>query len=152
MLCLLSQVAYKAVSTISLTIAWITHLGTLRTDFPQNAAAKYALPPKSLYKSYLSNILGRIYLSQGTMDTDEFARSVAAKALPVQESYTMDDGDNTVLVRKQYGTPARYLSIGANAFTFWILGWLPRGMVLNLLWKRAQGFKPPPGVEVSVPQ
>ncbi len=126
---------------------------TLRTDISRNGAVKYTIPPNSLYKSYLPNILGRIHLSQsqGVMDTDEFAHAVVAKALPIQEPYTMD-GDNTALVRRRYGTPARYLSIGTHAFSFWIMSWLPRGMVLNLLWKRAQGFKPPPDVEISAPQ
>jgi len=125
--------------------------GAVRSNIGRNGAAKYALPPNSLYKSFLPNILGRMHVSQarGVMDTDEFASGVVAKALPIQEPYTVDE-DSTALVRRRYGTPARYLSFGGHAFQFWIMSWLPRGMVLNLVWKRAQGFKSPPGA--SAPQ
>src|SRR5258708_13573388 len=118
---------------------------TLRTDISRNGAVKYTIPPNSLYKSYLPNILGRIHLSQSqrVMDTDEFPHAVVAKALPIQEPYTMA-GDNTALERRRYGTPARYLRIGTHAFPFWTLSWLPRGMVLSLLCKRPQDSNPPP--------
>ncbi|KAF8330369.1 NAD-binding protein [Cantharellus anzutake] len=140
--------------------------GGVRSNLSQNAAPRYNIPEKSLYKSYLSKIIGRMHASQspGAMDTDEFARAVVSKALPKREVYTLaavtplnnDPGaaagittnPTAVVFPKRYGTPARYLSIGSSALSFWIMSWLPRGFFLNLLWKKAQAFRPPPGVEV----
>jgi 1-acylglycerone phosphate reductase len=90
--------------------------GAVRSNISNNAAALYTLPPDSLYKAYLPNIMKRLYVSQepGSMPTKKFAEEVVSKALRA--------------------SPPSYVLTGGFATSFWILKWLPRGLVLNLMW------------------
>ncbi|KAA1468039.1 NAD-P-binding protein [Dentipellis sp. KUC8613] len=92
--------------------------GGVKSNIASNYMTKFELRPDSLYKAYLNNILGRIASSQtaGSMSTDVFARGVV----------------NAALARK----PRFYLTLGAASWTFKLFEWLPRLLVLNILWRR----------------
>jgi 1-acylglycerone phosphate reductase len=100
------------------------------SNISTNGAARYTLPSTSLYAAFLPNIMQRIYASQhkGSMPTEEFARRVVEKALPANNS--------------KRGPPV-YLSAGGGAFMFTVLRWLPRSLLLYLMW-RVHSKKLPP--------
>ena len=91
--------------------------GSIKSNISNNQAATFSLPADSLYTGYLHKIMERLYSSQGkhSLPTDVFARSVVSKAL-----------------RKE---PPSYLTVGARTVIFAILKWLPRALVLNLMWR-----------------
>ncbi len=90
--------------------------GAVKSNIAGNAAAQYALPPDSLYKAYLPNIVKRIYASQGpgSMSTDQFAEDVVSKALKT--------------------SPPSYMMGGGLITMFSVAKWLPRGLLLGLIW------------------
>jgi 1-acylglycerone phosphate reductase len=90
--------------------------GAVKSNISNNAAALYTLPPDSLYKKYLPNIMQRLYVSQrpGSMPTEKFAKEIVSKALKT--------------------SPPSYMMAGGWATFVWIMKWLPRGIVLNLMW------------------
>ncbi|KDQ63326.1 hypothetical protein JAAARDRAFT_53550 [Jaapia argillacea MUCL 33604] len=92
--------------------------GGVKSNLPTNAAPVFGLPPQSLYKSFIDQIIARMHASQssGSMPTDKFAQAIVSKALSTK--------------------PPLYFSLGANAGLFGFLRWLPRGWVLGFLWKR----------------
>lgn len=90
--------------------------GAVKSNIADNAAAQYALPPDSLYKAYLPNIVKRMYVSQGrgSMPTDKFAEDVVSKALKT--------------------TPPSYMMGGGLITMISIAKWLPRALLLTVLW------------------
>ena len=100
--------------------------GSVKSNFGQNAEARFIPSPDSLYKRYLPNIIARIYASQGThsMPTEEFAKDVVSKALKKN--------------------PPSYTMIGGFSAVIRILKWLPRSLVLTLSWMAlTRGAKKP---------
>ncbi|KAG9084244.1 hypothetical protein FRC07_013680 [Ceratobasidium sp. 392] len=91
--------------------------GGVKSNLPTNS--KFRLPDNSLFKHCLPAIAARLQLSQtgNSMPTPKFAAYVVNAALA------------------KNGAP-RYISIGANVVLFKFFKWLPRGLVLWLLWQR----------------
>ncbi|XP_006454042.1 hypothetical protein AGABI2DRAFT_189366 [Agaricus bisporus var. bisporus H97] len=92
--------------------------GAVQSNIANTGAANFSLPENSLYKSYLANIMDRIYSSQGSnsMSSGVFAKRVVAKALQPN--------------------PPVYLCEGGNAWLFKLFMWLPRVAVLGFMWRR----------------
>ncbi|KAF8349696.1 oxidoreductase [Amanita rubescens] len=90
--------------------------GAVKSNIADNAAAQYALPPSSLYKAYLPNIVKRMYASQGpgSMSTEKFAEDVVSKALKT--------------------SPPSYMMGGGLIRMFSVAKWLPRGLLLSVVW------------------
>ncbi|KAF8310019.1 NAD-binding protein [Clavulina sp. PMI_390] len=113
--------------------------GGIRSNLSTNYAPKYSLPSTSLYKDYIDSIIARIHVSQqpGAMDTNEFARTVvkASDIPPILSS-------SSKAVAKYKWNPKWYLLAGKNTTLFWLLTWLPRTMVLRLMWRRQGGGQP----------
>jgi len=97
--------------------------GGVKSNLSTNAEPTYTLPPTSLYKAYIDNIIARIHVSQGpkTMNTDEFAKEVVKRTLRP--------------------TPARYISIGDKSTTLWIVSLLPRSLALWIIWRMTGTLK-----------
>ncbi|KAF7364509.1 NAD-P-binding protein [Mycena venus] len=91
--------------------------GGIKTNVAKNASTHFELPPDSLYKKYLPNIMRRMYASQAptALSAEEFAKIVAGKA---SSPY-----------------PPFYMTMGFNSGKFAIMKWLPRMWVLNYMWK-----------------
>ncbi|PFH54859.1 hypothetical protein AMATHDRAFT_52860 [Amanita thiersii Skay4041] len=91
--------------------------GSVKSNIADNAVAQYQLPSDSLYKTFLPNIMHRIYVSQGprAMPTHDFARVIVSKALSKN--------------------PPAYTMIGGYAALFTFLKWLPRALVLLIMWR-----------------
>lgn len=92
--------------------------GAIKSNIASNQATSFSLPPDSLYGKYLHNILDRMHSSQGanSMPGDKFARIVVGKALASKPSF--------------------YVTAGGGATLFAILAWLPRSLVMFLMWRR----------------
>jgi hypothetical protein len=92
--------------------------GAVKSNIADTAAKNFSLPPGSLYESFLANIMDRIYSSQGShsMPTEEFAKQVVAKTLQKN--------------------PPSYLCLGGQSLLLTILTWLPRTVVMGILWRR----------------
>jgi 1-acylglycerone phosphate reductase len=100
-------------------------MGAVRSNLAVNADGGTAVvPPGSLYERFRANITGRLYDSQtvGTMPTADAARHIVDGALAP--------------------APPRYLSFGGRSTLFWIFRWLPRALVLNLMWYMASKPRP----------
>lgn len=92
--------------------------GGVRSNLSVNHAASFpGLPENSLYKTYLPDMLRRIYASQSSdaMPSDEYARRVVAKSLQK--------------------TPPRYMILGGKSLLYRILLWIPRTITLWLFWR-----------------
>ena len=76
------------------------------------------MPPSSLYKPFLENMVQRLWMSQGpnAMPAEEFARRVVGESLRER--------------------PGRWMTLGGSAWLFWVLGWVPRTWALGLFWRR----------------
>jgi len=87
------------------------------SNISNNGAAHYTLPSGSLYSRFLPNIMQRIYASQGphSMPTENFARGVVSKVLKK--------------------SPPRYLLIGGNSLLFMMFQWLPKSVLLWIMWR-----------------
>lgn len=96
--------------------------GGVISNLPTNS--KFELPSTSLFKAYLPAIVARLESSQkdGSMPTAAFASRVADAAL----------------ARK--GAP-RYLTLGGNSGLFAVFKWLPKGLVLWILWRNLAKLK-----------
>ncbi|TFK56710.1 oxidoreductase [Heliocybe sulcata] len=91
---------------------------SVKSNFSSNESQVFALPEDSLYKGYLDLMIQRMWVSQGqdTMPTEKFANIVVNKALSKR--------------------PPTYLSLGGGAMLYTILKWLPRSLVLYLVWRK----------------
>lgn len=92
--------------------------GSVKSNIADTGAGNFSLAPDSLYKTYLANIMDRIYSSQGphSMPAEDFAKTVVAKTLQKN--------------------PPLYMCIGGNSVFLTILKWLPRSVVLGIMWRR----------------
>ncbi|KAK0466431.1 oxidoreductase [Desarmillaria tabescens] len=91
--------------------------GSVTSNFSRNQEKWFSLPENSLYTAFLPNIMERMHASQtkSSMSNEEFSKRIVDKALAKP--------------------PPPYISVGGNAFLFWVFKWLPRAWVLDLLWK-----------------
>jgi len=92
--------------------------GSVKSNLAETGARHFSLAPKSLYKSFLANIMDRIYTSQSShsMPVEAFARGVVSKALQKN--------------------PPSYLCLGGQSLILTILTWFPRALVMELMWRR----------------
>ena len=93
--------------------------GSIRSMIADNSAKLFQLPEDSLWKPYLPQIVRWMFLSQTTysMPTAVFAQR------------TVD----AILGKRG---PPRYMSIGGHALQIRVLQWLPRGLILWILWRK----------------
>jgi 1-acylglycerone phosphate reductase len=96
--------------------------GLLETHIRSNPSAA-VIPEHSLYGDFQTHVSDRLAVSlhMPAMPTEEFARRAVDELLKPR--------------------PPRYLSLGGLAWQVELLRWLPRGLVLFLLW--LQFFKLP---------
>jgi len=92
--------------------------GSVKSNLAETGARHFSLAPKSLYRSFLENIMDRIYTSQGphSMPAEAFAKRVVSKALQKN--------------------PPLYLCLGGQSLILTILTWVPRAVVMELMWRR----------------
>ena len=93
--------------------------GSVKSNLATNQAQVFRLPDNSLYKSYLKHIVGRMYASQEegvSMPTETFARLAVNKMLA--------------------SNPPLYVVLGGNTLVVSFLRWIPRMVVLWLIWRR----------------
>ncbi|KAF9477508.1 oxidoreductase [Pholiota conissans] len=90
----------------------------VRSNISTNGQARFSLAPDSLFSAYLPDIIRRIHASQGpgSMPSEVFAKKVVRSVLR--------------------DPPTRYLTLGGGAWMFSLFRWLPRGLVLYLIWRR----------------
>ncbi|KAH9486548.1 Short-chain dehydrogenase cctT [Psilocybe cubensis] len=112
----LSEVLSMELQPLNISVLHVAP-GAVQSNIANNGASRFSLEPGSLYTDYMSDILRRISSSQGpnSMPSQVFARKVVGNAL-----------------RK---SPPRYMTLGGNATLFKVFKWLPRSIVLYLLWK-----------------
>ncbi|KAK0500590.1 oxidoreductase [Armillaria luteobubalina] len=91
--------------------------GSVTSNFAKNQEKWFSLPVNSLYTAFLPNIMERMHASQtkSSMSNEEFSKRIVDQALAK--------------------SPPSYISVGGNAFLFWVFKWLPRTWVLGLLWR-----------------
>ena len=93
--------------------------GSVKSMLASNHSKLFSLPETSLWTRYLPQIVRRMHVSQtsrASMPTVVFARRTV-------EALLADEG------------PPRYMSIGGSTMQMRILKWLPRGLVLWLVWR-----------------
>lgn len=91
--------------------------GSVKSNLVDNHSKIFSLPPTSLYGSFIDQIIRRMHVSQtgDCMPTDYFAQQVVSK-----------------IMRRN---PPFYVRIGGNIRGVSILEWLPRGLVLWIVWR-----------------
>ncbi|KDN36842.1 hypothetical protein RSAG8_10540, partial [Rhizoctonia solani AG-8 WAC10335] len=91
--------------------------GGVKSNIANNS--QFTLPSTSLFQAYLPNIIARIQSSQTgpSMPTADYAQGVVNAAL------------------RKGGAP-RTLEIGVHTMLFKIFRWLPRGLVMLILWRQ----------------
>lgn len=112
----ISETLYMELKPFNISVLHVAP-GAVRSNIASNAISRFALAPNSLYEDFLSYIFKRINWSQGpdSMGSKDFAQQVVANTL-----------------RKN---PPRYMSIGGGSWIYALLKWLPKGFVLNYVWR-----------------
>ncbi|KAJ7246297.1 oxidoreductase [Mycena haematopus] len=112
----MSDILHMELKPFNIKVMYIAP-GAVRSNIANNQAARFSLREGSLFTEFLPNIIQRMNGSQGpsSIPAEKFAREVVRRALQKN--------------------PPRYMTVGGNATTFKILGWLPRGLVLWYLWR-----------------
>jgi len=92
--------------------------GAVQSNIARSGAARFSLAANTLYSDYLPDIMKRINASQGanSMPGTAFAKKVVAGALSRRVP--------------------RYMTLGGSSGLFLIFKWLPRSLVLLLLWRK----------------
>ncbi|PIL32467.1 hypothetical protein GSI_05169 [Ganoderma sinense ZZ0214-1] len=93
--------------------------GAVRSNIAANQAPRIRLPPEGLYADYEDSVQRRLTMSQANdpLPADVFAQTTVDAVLRARG-------------------PPRYMSLGKMTGWFRVYEWLPRGWVLDLLWKR----------------
>lgn len=112
----ISEVLFMELKPFNISVLHVSP-GAVKSNVSSNGIARFALAPDTLYSSFLSFMIKRIYASQGpdSMPSKHFAQQVVSNAL-----------------RKN---PPRYMSIGGRSRLFAWLKWMPRGLVLAYMWR-----------------
>lgn len=92
--------------------------GGVKSNIAVNGVKGLTLPENTLYARFLHNIFERINTSQDStsMESDEFAKKVVANALKKN--------------------PPRYMVLGGHSRLLSFLKWLPKRLVLYIMWRR----------------
>ena len=95
--------------------------GGVRTNIGAHALEQLSLAEYSLYNAWRASMVARINHTQGTdaLTPKQFAVRVVREVL-----------------RRD---PPRYMTLGAGAWINAVLRWLPRGLVLWLMWRLVAG-------------
>lgn len=112
-----SDVLWLECKPFNITVTLISP-GAVKSNIANNAVNSIHMPEDSLYRPYRDSIVARIMASQGpnSMPGEEFARLAV----------------NATLAEK----PPRFISIGGGVTMWKIFTWLPKTLVLLLLWRR----------------
>ena len=114
----ITEVLQMECTPFKLTIVLVAP-GSVKSNLAINHAKVLTeLPPTSLYRSFIGQILARMQLSQGpkSMPTNVFAKKLVDELC-------------------QRGGPRRKIVLGGHIRQYNILKWLPRGLVLWLIWR-----------------
>jgi NAD(P)-dependent dehydrogenase (short-subunit alcohol dehydrogenase family) len=113
----ISELLFMELKPLNISVLHVAP-GAVRSNIANNGMARFSLAPNTLYSDYLANIIARINVSQGahSMPSAEFAKKVVANAL--------------------CKNPPRYMVLGGLTGWFSFFKWLPRGLVLLLLWRQ----------------
>jgi 1-acylglycerone phosphate reductase len=116
----ISEVLYVELKPFGIHVLHVA-AGGVKSNIATNGLENFTLPENTLYGQFVHNIIDRVNASQdsASMPNDEFAKKVVAGALKTN--------------------PPRYMTLGGHSLLFSIFGWLPRGLVLYILWKRFSG-------------
>ncbi|KAF4623779.1 hypothetical protein D9613_002174 [Agrocybe pediades] len=111
-----SEVLSMELSTLNIKVLHVAP-GGVKSHIADNGSSRFQLAPDSMFASYLPMIQKRIATSQGpdSIPSEVFAKEVVKNALKE--------------------TPPRYMTLGGKATFFQFLKWLPRGYVLNMVWR-----------------
>ncbi|KAF6766612.1 hypothetical protein DFP72DRAFT_867129 [Ephemerocybe angulata] len=93
--------------------------GAITSNIAANGTSQFNLPEDSLWSAYLPDMIRRINASQGkqSMSGEDFAKQVVGKALQKKQPFYT------------------YLTLGGQSLLFIILRWLPRTVLLRLMWR-----------------
>jgi len=101
----------------------VTHInaGGVRTNIAQNSAKSFGLVEGSFYSNWLDAMLKRMRMNETSLSlpAQKFAQQVVHNALSRR--------------------PPRFVSLGGGSRTFTVLRWLPRGVLLWMVWKLTAG-------------
>jgi len=113
----ISELLFMELKPLNISVLHVAP-GAVRSNIANNGMARFSLAPDTLYGDYLANIIARINISQGphSMPGADFAKRVVTNAL--------------------CKNPPRYMVLGGLTSWFSFLKWLPRGLVLLLMWKK----------------
>ena len=97
--------------------AMILSPGAVKSNLSKNHEQVFNLPQDSLYKGFLDQIIRRMHTSQtaNAMPTAEFSQRAVAKILS--------------------SNPPLYVELGGSTGLTAFLKWLPRSLVLWIIWK-----------------
>ena len=95
--------------------------GSIKSNIANNHKSLFELPSDTLYAGFIHNIIDRMNASQGanSMPTVDFAKLIVRKSLQKN--------------------PPFYVTAGGHSTIFKIMKWLPRTIILWLMWKRFTG-------------
>lgn len=93
--------------------------GLVKSNIAENTIALLRTPEDTLYPTYISGI-GKLLkagqTARNVMPTEVFAEKVAKETMKKK--------------------PPRYMTLGGASFVFKIFSWLPRVLVLDLIWNK----------------
>jgi len=114
----LSDVLYQECKPFNINVVCVMPGGIKSHISDSILKSGITLPEHSFYKPWYQAIYNRALISQGpgSLPAPEMAKMVVARSLS--------------------SSPPRQMTMGLASFTFRILAWLPKTLVLNLLWKR----------------
>ncbi|OSX66691.1 hypothetical protein POSPLADRAFT_1132328 [Postia placenta MAD-698-R-SB12] len=94
--------------------------GGIRSNISTNSRAEFRLSSDTLYTPFLDSMLRRMGMSQqNALSAEEFSRRVVRQVLSKR--------------------PPRYMTLGKASRIFVICSWLPRALVLWLMWNTLVG-------------
>jgi hypothetical protein len=110
-----------------------------RSNIANNS--KFILPSASLFQQYLPNIIARIQSSQtgSSMPTADYAKGLFFDSRSEDRALIVLIGVVNAALRK--GGAPNILEIGGHTLLFKIFRWLPRGLVMFILWRRFATLK-----------
>ena len=116
----LSETLYMEVAPFNVHVVHVAP-GGVRTNIGAHALEQLSLAEYSFYSAWRASMVARINHTQGTdaLTPKQFAVRVVREVL-----------------RRD---PPRYMTLGAGAWINAVLRWLPRGLVLWLMWRLVAG-------------
>ena len=116
----LSETLYMEAAPFNVHVVHVAP-GGVRTSIGAHALEQLSLAEYSFYSAWRASMVARINHTQGTdaLTPKQFAVRVVGEVL-----------------RRD---PPRYMTLGAGAWINAVLRWLPRGLVLWLMWRLVAG-------------